>query len=212
MSSEKTFLLYKFATTETAGSESYVEAPMGDDYTFDLDAIHRLMDDKTKIIFLTNPNNPTGTILPKKAIHDFIDSVPEDKIVVLDNAYHEYVSNPEDYAGRYRTGSQPKKRDRAAYLFQNLLPRRACVWVYSIANEALTAILNRTKAPFNVTRIAQAAALASLENDDFLIKSATLNRRNMDKLSGQAKRNGFQGNPFGNEFPCSSSRNTIPSN
>ncbi|MCP5048706.1 MAG: histidinol-phosphate transaminase [bacterium] len=184
LTSEKTFLLYKIATTEVAGKASFIEAPMGDDYTFDLDAMNRLIDHKTKIIFLTNPNNPTGTMLPKQAVLDFINHVPEDKIIVMDNAYHEYVSDP----GNYADGISEAVNRKNIIVLRTFSKAYALAGLrvgYAISNSEMISFLNRVKAPFNVTQIAESAALASLESDDFLQKSITLNRENRQKVFNQ---------------------------
>ncbi len=184
LTSAKTFMFYRVATVETAGKSAYIEAPMGDDYTFDLDAMTKLMDHKTKIIFLTNPNNPTGTMVSKQKIMAFINKVPEDKIIVLDNAYHEYVSDMDNYEEGIGEALQ-RKNLIVLRTFSKIYALAGMRIGYAISNPTIIGILNRMKAPFNVTRIAQVAALASLENDDFKIQSATLNLKNKKKLFTQ---------------------------
>ncbi len=199
LTSEKTFILYRIATTETAGKAAFIEAPMKEDYKFDLDAMTNLVDEKTKIIFITNPNNPTGTLLPKKAILDFIEKIPKDKIVVLDNAYQEYVENPEDYAD----GIEPAlNRPNVIVLrtFSKIYALAGCRIGYAISNPELISYLGRVKAPFNVTRIAQAAALASLQSDEFKNMSAQLNRVNREKLVNQLTQLGLKTIPSETNF------------
>ncbi len=199
LTSEKTFLFYKTATTETAGKNAFIEAHMDDDYTFDLDAIYRLMDDHTKVIFITNPNNPTGTLLPKQEVLDFIDKVPEDKVVVLDNAYHEYVADPGNYADGI---DEARNRKNVIVLrtFSKIYALAGLRIGYAISNKPMISLLNRVKAPFNVTRIAQAAAKASLENDDFKKQSAALNSKNREKLLSQLKEMGLRVIPSETNF------------
>lgn len=184
LSSEKTFVMYKIATLETAGKMAYVEAPMGDDYTFDLDRMAEMVDARTKIIFITNPNNPTGTMLPRQKIIDFINKMPQDKIIVLDNAYQEYVANQDEY---FDGIEMALNRPNVIVLrtFSKVYALAGLRIGYAIANDRAIAYLGRVKAPFNVTRIAQAAAIASLENDDFKNESARLNRKNREKLYKQ---------------------------
>jgi histidinol-phosphate aminotransferase len=199
LTSENTFIFYKIATLEAAGKDAYIEAPMGDDYKFNLDAIYNLMDDKTKIIFLTNPNNPTGTTVPKQAILNFIDKVPEDKIIVLDNAYHEFVSDPANYADGIQE-SLNRKNVIVLRTFSKIYALAGLRIGYGISNKENISLLNRVKAPFNVTRVAQAAALASLENDDFKIKSASQNIKNREKLFNQLKEMGIKVIPSETNF------------
>lgn len=184
LTSAKTFMFYKVATVEVAGKSAYVEAPMGDDYTFDLDAMYQLINQKTKIIFLTNPNNPTGTMVPKQKVLEFINKVPEDKIIVMDHAYHEYVSDPTNYADGIQESLQ-RKNVIVLRTFSKIYALAGLRIGYAISNPQIIAILNRVKAPFNVSRMAQVAAIASLESENFKIQSATLNLKNRQKLYDQ---------------------------
>ncbi len=177
LTSEKTFSLYRSATTEIAGAVAFVEAPMDRELRFDLEAIAGRIDDATKIIFITNPNNPTGTIVPAAAVRAFIDRVPDDRIIVLDNAYQEYVDHPGDYVtGISEIGR--KKNLIVLRTFSKVYGLAGLRVGYALAHPEFIAILNRVKPPFNVTRIGQRAALASLEDDDFKNRSVQMNRAN----------------------------------
>jgi len=184
LTSEKTFLLYKIAAVEKGGNAAFIEAPMGDDYTYDLDAFYHLVNDKTKIIFIANPNNPTGTMINKQEIMDFIDKVPEDKIIVLDNAYQEYVSSPEEYPDAIAAAVN-RKNIIVLRTFSKIYSLSGLRVGYGVANLEILSYLNRVKPPFNVTRLAQAAAMASLENDDFKHQSIKFNLKNKEKLYRQ---------------------------
>jgi histidinol-phosphate aminotransferase len=184
LTSEKTFSLYKIATTEIAGASAYIEAPMDRELRFDLEAIAARMDERTKIVFITNPNNPTGTAIRAKAIRAFIDRVPDDRIIVLDNAYQEYVDDPGDYVtGLDEIGR--KKNVIVLRTFSKVYGLAGLRVGYAMAKPELIAILNRVKPPFNVTRIGQRAAQASLENDDYKNRSVRLNRANKARLFAQ---------------------------
>ncbi len=184
LTSEKTFLLYKIATIETAGKPAFVEAPMNDNYRYDLDEMVRLVDEKTKIIFIANPNNPTGTMLPKRKLMDFIDKIPEDKIIVLDNAYQEYIIDRKDYVDGIEMAVN-RKNIIVLRTFSKIYALAGLRIGYAVSNKALISYLARVKAPFNVTRLAQAAAFASLQDDEFKNKSAALNVKNREKLFQQ---------------------------
>jgi histidinol-phosphate aminotransferase len=199
LTSEKTFLMYKIAAVETGGKSAFIEAPMGDDYTIDLDALYRLTDDKTKIIFIANPNNPTGTMINKRKVIDFIANMPEDKIIVLDNAYQEYVSSPDEY---------PDAIEEAIYR-KNVIVLRTFSKIYSlsglrigygVSNLEILSYLNRVKPPFNVTRLSQIAAMASLENDNFKHHSMKLNSKNKEKLYRQLQEIGMRVIPSETNF------------
>jgi histidinol-phosphate aminotransferase len=191
LTSEKTFLMYKIAAVEKGGKAAFIETPMGDDYAYDLDALYRLMDDKTKIIFIANPNNPTGTMINKQELMDFIDKVPEDKIIVLDNAYQEYVSSPDEYPDAIAEAINGKNII-VLRTFSKIYSLSGLRVGYGVSNLGILSYLNRVKPPFNVTRLAQAAAMASLENDDFKHRSIKLNLKNKEKLYRQLQEIGMR--------------------
>jgi histidinol-phosphate aminotransferase len=191
LTSEKTFSIYKIATTEFAGKAAFLETPMDENLCFDLEAMARRIDKQTKIIFISNPNNPTGTFVPAAAIRQFIKKVPKDKIIVLDNAYQEYVDNPEDYVSGLDE-IQAGENVVVLRTFSKVYGLAGLRVGYAMAKPEIISILNRVKAPFNVTRIGQRAALASLENDDYKNRSVNLNRTNKAKLLGQMKNMGLR--------------------
>ncbi|MFC2146730.1 histidinol-phosphate transaminase [Acidobacteriota bacterium] len=199
LTSEKTFLMYKISAIEIGGKSAFIEAPMGDDYTYDLDALYRLADDKTKIIFIANPNNPTGTMVNKQKVMDFIDKVPEDKIIVFDNAYREYVSNPDEYPDAIEEAIN-RKNVIVLQTFSKIYSLSGLRVGYGVSNPEILSHLNRVKPPFNVTRLSQAAAMASLENDDFKHHSMKLNLKNKEKLYGQLQEIGMQVIPSETNF------------
>ncbi|MEI6614579.1 MAG: histidinol-phosphate transaminase [Chrysiogenales bacterium] len=199
LTSEKTFSLYKIATTEFAGQGAFLETPMDENLRFDLEAMTKRIDNQTKIIFITNPNNPTGTIVPAATIRQFIKIVPKDKIIVLDNAYQEYFDNPDDYVGgleEIRAG----KNVVVLRTFSKIYGLAGLRVGYAMAKPEIISMLNRVKAPFNVTSIAQRAALASLENDDYKNRSIILNRANKAKLLSQLQSLGLRVIPSQTNF------------
>jgi histidinol-phosphate aminotransferase len=172
---------------------------MDEDLCFDLEAMARRIDGQTKIIFITNPNNPTGTFLPAAAIRRFMQKVPKDKIIVLDNAYQEYIDNPDDYV----TGLdeiQAGKNVIVLRTFSKVYGLAGLRVGYAMAKPEIISLLNRVKPPFNVTRIGQRAALASLENDNYKNRSALLNRTNKAKLLGQLQNLGLRVIPSQTNF------------
>jgi len=199
LTSEKTFSLYKIATTEFAGQAAFLETPMDANLCFDLEVMLQRIDKQTKIIFITNPNNPTGTFVPAAAIRRFISSLPNDKIIVLDNAYQEYVDDPENYV----TGLdevQAGKNVIVLRTFSKVYGLAGLRVGYAMAKPEIISILNRVKAPFNVTRVGQCAALASLENDDYRDRSVRMNRSNKAKLFAQLKNMGLRVIPSQTNF------------
>jgi len=201
LTSQKTFLLYRIAAFEIGGKAALIETPMGEDYSIDLDALYGLVDHKTKIIFIANPNNPTGSMIPRQKMMDFIAAVPGDKIIVLDNAYHEYVRSPADYPDA-KEEALNRRNLIVLRTFSKIYALAGLRIGYAIANKEIISYLNRVKAPFNVTRAAQAAASASLESDDFKKRSAHLNLKNKEKLFLQLKEMGMKVLPSEANFLC----------
>ena len=181
LTSEKTFMVFKIAAIEQGGRAAILEAEMGSNHTYNLDNILNKVDDQTKIIFIANPNNPTGTMLPKREILDFINVVPQEVLIVLDNAYHEYVADPDNYLSGIDLATS-RKNIIVLRTFSKIYALAGLRVGYGIADKKVITYLNRIKAPFNVTRIAQRAAIKSLENEDFREYSARLNLENRAKL------------------------------
>lgn len=199
ITSEKSFLMYRLAAIESGGKDSYIEIPMDEHFRFDLNSIRRRIDDNVKVIFLTNPNNPTGTILPPSDIKKFIEDVPESKIIVLDNAYQEYVEDQENY---FDGIDMIKKKNNLIILrtFSKIYGLAGLRVGYAIGNEEVLSYLGRVKPPFNVTRLGQNAALESLKNEDFRLFSHKENLKNRRRLLGQLKELGLKVVPSETNF------------
>ncbi|WP_280266682.1 histidinol-phosphate transaminase [Nocardia wallacei] len=145
------------------GNARAVQVPLTDGYTHDLDAMAAAIGERTKLIFVCNPNNPTGTAHGRAELIRFLDAVPDHILVVLDEAYYEYLRLPAD---DHPDGVQIR-RDRP-----NVLVLRTFSKAYGLAGlrvgyavgdpEVITALL-KVHIPFSVNRLAQAAAIASLE-------------------------------------------------
>ena len=150
------------------------------DYGHNLQAMAEAITERTRLIFIANPNNPTGTALMRDELTAFLAAVPEKVIVVLDEAYTEYV-DAEDFPD----GLELLPR------FPNLVVTRTFskAWGlaglrvgFAAANAVVTDLLNRVRQPFNVSHLALAAAEAVLEDTDYLSRSVALNRPGMQQL------------------------------
>ncbi len=146
----------------------------------DLDAMLRAVTVRTKLLFLANPNNPTGTWLERAALEDFLKELPRRVIVVLDEAYFEYVEEPSYPNGIAWIGKYP-----------NLIVARTFSKAYGLAGlrvgfgvsvHAVADLLNRVRQPFNVSTLAQAAALAALDDVEHLERTRQANREGMRQL------------------------------
>jgi histidinol-phosphate aminotransferase len=164
------FAVYALATQAVGGRAIVVPAKR---YGHDLKAMAQAITSDTRLIFIANPNNPTGTFIPAAEIQIFLKQVPKNVVVVLDEAYNEYLASELQY-------------DSIAWVRQypNLLVSRTMSKAYGlaglrigfgIAQPALTDLLNRIRQPFNVNSLAQAAAVAALNDSEFLQKSARVN-------------------------------------
>lgn len=175
--SEYAFVVYAIAV-QSLGAELRVATAK--DFGHDLDAMAKLVDGNTRIVFIANPNNPTGTCLGIAAIERFLQTVPSNVIVVLDEAYHEYVGR-EDYA------SGLTLLDR----YPNLIVTRTFSKAYGLAglrvgycisSREIADLLNRLREPFNVNSLALAAAEAVLQDKDYLQRSVDINTKGMQQL------------------------------
>ncbi|MEI7443886.1 MAG: histidinol-phosphate transaminase [Burkholderiales bacterium] len=176
--SQYSFTVYALATQETGARAIVVPATAG--LGHDLAAMRAAITDDTRIVFIANPNNPTGTFLPAAEIEAFLASVPPQVVVVLDEAYNEYL--------------EPALRfDAVAWVrrFPNLVLSRTFSKAYglaglrvgySVAQPALTDLMNRVRQPFNVNSLAQAAAIAALGDTAFLERSRALNTEGVARL------------------------------
>jgi len=180
--SRHAFAVYPLAT-QAVGARSIEVAPTslyGHDLPAMLSAI-KVSGDKAKLVFIANPNNPTGSYLTAKEIEDFLVAVPSNVVVVLDEAYNEYLS-PEQ---RYDAIAWVKR-------FPNMILSRSFSKAYGlaglrigygVAQAHVTDLLNRIRQPFNVNSLAQAAAIAAFQDTAFLQKGFELNRAGYKQLT-----------------------------
>jgi histidinol-phosphate aminotransferase len=167
-----------------------VKIPLTAGYGIDLEAVAAAVTERTKIIFVCNPNNPTGTILNKKEVDNFIQKVPENVLVILDEAYVEFIESDDfpDSLGYIREGRR------------NILVMRTFSKVYGLAgirigyafgDETLINHLNTIKEPFAVNRLAQIAGIAALEDDEFTRTSINETRTGKEFLYREFDRLGL---------------------
>jgi histidinol-phosphate aminotransferase len=179
--SKHAFAVYPLAT-QAVGAKA-VEVAATEMYGHDLPAMLQAVKaagDKAKLVFVANPNNPTGSYLTAKEIEDFLIAVPH-VVVVLDEAYNEYLAADQRY-------------DAIAWVkrFPNMILSRSFSKAYGlaglrigygVAQPALTDLLNRIRQPFNVNSLAQAAAIAAFQDSAFLQQGFELNRAGFTQLT-----------------------------
>jgi len=175
--SRHAFAVYPLATQGRGAKGIVVPAR---DYGHDLDAMLAAITPETRMLFVANPNNPTGTFISGSELERFIGRVPENVLVVLDEAYTEYLPEKQ----RYNAVEWLKGR-------KNLLIVRTFSKAYGLAglrvgfgmmDKGVADLLNRVRQPFNVNSLALAAAVAALGDTEFVRKSHDLNRAGMEQL------------------------------
>jgi histidinol-phosphate aminotransferase len=205
--SQHAFAVYQLVTQATGATGVVVPAK---NYGHDLAAMLAAITAKTRMIFVANPNNPTGTLLGKVELLAFLKQVPKTVLVVLDEAYDEYLS-------------AANKSEAITWLneFDNLIISRTFSKAYGLAglrvgfgvcHTDIAALMNRVRQPFNVNSIAQAAAVASLEDDDFVERSYALNQAGMAQLTQGFNKLGLEYIPSFANFVSFSVKNAVQVN
>ncbi|HEU4383572.1 MAG TPA: histidinol-phosphate transaminase [Anaeromyxobacteraceae bacterium] len=170
LTSAQSFIAYKLATQ--AHGRTLVEAPMRERFHYDLEGLRARLSRRTKVVFLANPDNPTGTWFLEQALVSFLEAVPREALVVLDEAYVEFV----DAAGFQRSFELRKR-------FPNLVVMRTFSKIYGLAGLRLgyafarpevVELVDRVRAPFNVSLVAQAAGVAALGDAEHVARSRAL--------------------------------------
>ncbi len=167
--SEYAFLVYPLVVQAVGATAKVAKALSPDSaqpYGHDLDAMLALVSDKTKIIYLANPNNPTGTWFDKSSLNGFIKQVPKRVIIVIDEAYCEYVDEADYPNGlEYLATHENVVVTRTFSKVYGLASLRIG---YAISHERVSNVLNRVRQPFNANSLGLAAALVSLQDDEFV--------------------------------------------
>jgi histidinol-phosphate aminotransferase len=178
--SQHAFAMYPILTQSIGGRA--VEVPARD-WGHDLDAMARAVTAKTRLVFVTNPNNPTGTWFDRATLLRFLRAVPSRAIVVLDEAYFEYVEHPDYPDGLTLLDEFPNLI--VARTFSKVYGLAGLRVGYSVSSAAIADLLNRVRLPFNVNSLALVAAEAALADDEHLRKTVQLNRDGMRQLEDE---------------------------
>jgi len=166
----------------------------------DLAAMQAAVNSRTRLVFIANPNNPTGTWTRKDELDSFLRAMPAHVLILVDEAYFEYINEP-DYPDTVAW------RDR----FPNLVTARTFSKIYGLAglrvgygvsSPEVAEILNRVRQPFNVNSVALAAATAALEDDAHVARAADLNRQGMLQLTQAFQTLGLEFIPSAGNFVC----------
>lgn len=179
--SEHAFAIYPLATLAAGGS--FKAAPTSDGYSHDLDAIANAIDANTRIVFLGNPNNPTGTIYRRAEWKRFLARVPEHVVIVADEAYFEFVRDPdypdslEDHDGRRLIVTMRT--------FSKIFGLAGLRVGYAVAQPDIVRLLNNVRQPFNVTSLAQVAVIAAMDDTAHVERTLKVNAQGMAYLESE---------------------------
>lgn len=176
--SQHAFAVYPIATMAVGAECREIPA---NNYGHDLPAILAAIDANTRVVFIANPNNPTGTWFDQQALADFLAQVPEHVIVVLDEAYIEYAEPGElpdgmDFLAKHANLIVSRTFSKAYGL-------AALRIGYAISSPMIADVLNRIRQPFNVNSLGLVAAVAALEDDEYLQESRASNKHGLQQLS-----------------------------
>jgi histidinol-phosphate aminotransferase len=180
--SEYGFLMYPISAQRVGAKAVKVKEK---NLKTDIDAIINAVNKKTKIIFIANPNNPTGSYLNKDEINKLISNIPTNVLIILDHAYQEFVTVDDFYDGLEIVNNN--KNVVLTRTFSKIygLASLRIGWSYSSQN--IADILNKARGPFNVSGPAQVSALASLDDDDFTQASKNHNTKWLKILNEELK-------------------------
>lgn len=170
------FVTYRIATL-LAGGET-VRVPMPG-FQHDLEAMRAAITERTRLVFLPNPNNPTGTRVPADAVLAFARSLPEHVVFCYDEAYAEYESSPADLRPLMAEG----RKVIASRTFSKIYGLAGLRIGYGYGERGLIARLNQVRPPFNTGSVAQACALAALADDGWVERSRQVNTAGLAQLS-----------------------------
>lgn len=174
---DHTFVIYKLEVTAVHAKP--VVVPLVN-WTHDLDAMAKAISPRTRLVFVCNPNNPTGTMVSAEAVSRFMAQVPDDVIVVFDEAYFEYVRNPSfpDTIAYVRQG----RNAIVLRTFSKIYGLAGLRIGYGVSTTEIIDLLNRVRPPFNANSLAQKAALAALGDDEHVAKSRVVNAAGMEQV------------------------------
>lgn len=180
------FVMYRIISKWAAAAA--IEVPLDGDFRLDLEAIRESVRDDTTVVYLCNPNNPTGTVVPGDGIAGFVESLPDDVLFVVDEAYHEFVRDPE-----YRSAvALALENPNVVVLrtFSKVFGLAAHRIGWAVARPETLAGLRKAQAPFTVTSVAMAAASTSVVQTDEIERRVGANAAGRHHLSGVLEERG----------------------
>ncbi len=195
ITSASAFYIYRLAIEEMGAG--LIQTPLKD-MVFDLSAIARSITQRTKVIYLGNPNNPTGTMFTAAELDYFLDAIPSRVLVVLDEAYADYVRRPD-----YSHSLDYVRAGRNVLVLRTFSKVHGLAGMrigYGLAHPELIEALNRIRSPFNANLLAQAAAIAALDDHEHVARSVETNRQEMKFVTEELVLLGVRYTPSAGNF------------
>ena len=193
VTSERSFIVYPIATQAAGGQ--LIQVPMRRD-SFDLEAVAAAVDGNTRIIYLSNPNNPTGTVVVASDLDRFLDKLPEHVIVVLDEAYYDFAQHFATRRGSdYSHALQYVNQGRKVVVLRTFSKAHGLAGVrvgYGIGPAQLMSYFARMRTTFSVSAPAQAAAMAALEDETHVQKALVNNAEEAERLAESLRELGYE--------------------
>jgi histidinol-phosphate aminotransferase len=192
---EHAFIVYPIVTQSVGAKHVVSSMP---DLVHNLDDFASKITNKTKIIYLANPNNPTGTIFKKIEFEKFLDRVPDNVIVIVDEAYFEYVDEPDYPDSLVYHGS--RKNIITVRTFSKIYGLAGLRIGYGIGSEEIISYVNRVREPFNVNSLAQVAAVNALDDSEHIKNTKSVNKTGLRYLMDQLDEIGIKYTPSFTNF------------
>lgn len=189
------FLMYEISVRACGGAPVFVPLKS---LSIDLEAMLDAVTSRTRMLFLCNPNNPTGAVIHRERFAEFLERLPTEMIVVIDEAYIEFVRDPDCLQGLAFVDSSPPVV--VLRTFSKLYGLAGLRVGYGVMAPALAGFIHRVRQPFNVNTVAQAAAAAALSDAEFVEKTLDLVHKGLDDLYDALDRMGFKYFPTQSNF------------
>lgn len=192
------FIRYEVAASAAGGGTHRIPGPPGAPYTHDLPAMLDAVDERTRVVVLVNPNNPTGSLFSRADFERYLENVPARILTILDEAYFEFVDTDE-----YADGFDYVKGDKPLLVFRTFSKIHSLAGLrvgFGVGPPDLVGYLDRARLPFNVSVLAQEAAIAALEDREHVRRSRDLARTETAFLSEELSRRGWKVEPTWTNF------------
>lgn len=190
------FAMYPIVVKGMGGK--VVQVPLRDDFSHDLDAMREAITDRTKVVFVCNPNNPTGGSIGKADFDAFVESLPEDVLLAVDEAYFEFARRSDFPDSVGWLAKRPATL--ALRTFSKYLGLAGLRIGYGIGSPEVVGFMERARHPFNVNRLAEAAAVAALDDEEHIRRTLDMNAEGIDYLTRELGKLGIRVEPTDTNF------------